>query len=60
MHYICSIYDAAKLAGVNESTIRRWIGEGRLIGHGRRKPWLVDLKAVELLRDTLVRGRPIK
>lgn len=44
---------AAAAAGVSPSTLRRWVAEGRLVKHGDRKPWRVNLEEVEELRDML-------
>ena len=54
LNYLCTIADASYLAGVNASTIRRWITENRLNKSGR-KPYKVELAEVERLRDTLKR-----
>lgn len=58
MIYLCSIPDAAKISGVPAGTIRRWLSEGRLAKYGYHKPFHVDLRIVERLRDTSTRSRP--
>jgi len=53
----CTIPVAAVATGVPAGTIRRWIAEHKLAQYGWHKPHLVDVTAVERLRDTL-HGRP--
>ncbi len=43
---LVSVPTAARLAGVNEKTVRRWIAAGRLSGIAGRRGWLVDADAV--------------
>lgn len=50
-----TIPEAALATGVPAGTIRRWLSEERLVRHGHRKPYRVDLGEVEQLRDTLSR-----
>lgn len=50
-----TIPEAALATGVPAGTIRRWLSEERLVRHGDRKPYRVDLGEVEQLRDTLSR-----
>jgi excisionase family DNA binding protein len=43
--------DAARLTGVSERTIRRWITAGRLTSRRRGRVWLVDPLEVSELAE---------
>lgn len=58
MTYLVTIPVAAVATGVPAGTIRRWIVEGKLAKYGYHKPFQVDLRSVERLRDTSTRSRP--
>lgn len=48
-----TIADAAHTLDIPAGTIRRWLADDRIVRHGDRKPYLVDLDEIIRLRDTL-------
>lgn len=55
-----TIADAAHTLGIPAGTIRRWLADDRIVRHGDRKPYLVDVNELVQLRDTLALRRSLR